>query len=531
MNPIYVSGHKNPDTDSIASAVAYANLKRQLGKDNYLPVRLGEVNAETRFVLQRYNIPTPEFITSVKTQVGDLEFDKPVMIDQEMPIGLIWEKMDELKAYTMPVVDENKHMVGLITLRDIARGDIDTVFKDEKIETSIENILPVISATQISGGDASVCGKVVIAKDKNSLNVDGAIVVVSFQDGIEKLAAESSASCVIICDTKNVQKVGGKTAVLASEFDVYRVARSIYQSTPAKRIMKTENLITICVDDYADDVKDIFYNTRYRSYPVVDNNCVVVGMISKEHLMKNCSTKKVVLVDHNDFAQSIPGLKQATILEIIDHHKLGDIETCGPLYMRSEPVGSSATVVATIYEEKGIVPSKEMAGVMLCAILSDTVLFKSPTCTQRDKDMADKLAKIAGENIEELGNDLFTAGSTLVKEGPEAMLFKDFKEFNISGNRVGIGQITIWDIDLVTPVQAEIKDLMQKQIANNDYDMILFMETSIKTESTNLVCAGKYEKTVEAAFGLPIENAEVFLPGVMSRKKQIVPQITQNIQN
>lgn len=531
MNPIYISGHKNPDTDSICSAIALAGLKEQLDEKTYLPVRLGELNEETKFVLSTFQVDEPQLITSVKTQVLDLAYDEPVTISPQVPVHQAWERMNDKGVNTMPVVGEDEGMIGLIAARDIANSDIQAVFQDEVIQTTMENLLATLSARQVCGGGGQIKGRVVIAKDKNDLEHEGAIVVVGWEPGIEQLAGKSPAACVILSEFGGEAQACacGAARVVTTGQDTYRAARLIYQSTPVGEVMKKSSVVSVHLEDYVDEVKELFMDTRYRSYPVLNERERVVGMISRDHLLCDCNKKQVILVDHNEIAQSIPGLEEATIFEIVDHHKLGDIQTAHPLFFRSEPVGCTATIVANMYQENGITPSKELAGIMLSAILSDTVLFKSPTCTQTDRQAAQRLADIAGVEVEQLGNDLFTAGSSLIKQGPQAMLDMDFKEFSIGGKKVGIGQITIWDVELVRPMQEQIKALMREKMDSEGFDCVLFMETSIKAEGTNLIGIGDCEKAVEAAFGQGLKDGEVYLPGVMSRKKQIVPQLTQQL--
>lgn len=526
MRPIFISGHRNPDTDSIIGAICYADLKNRKGAANAVACRLGDINAESRFVLDRYNLEEPRLLKSVKMQVSDLDMDKVVGVNASSPVKAAMDTMQNTGIGSMLVVDDNSKLEGIVTFGDIARADVQLIFNDNVIETTVENAVAVLSGTVLCGNGGKVKGKVKIVHGKASLADSDGIVLVAYEEGIEKAAAASSAELVVICNGIGASKLEEAIATntVLTSFDLFEAARLVSQSVPVSSVMVKEKLVTFNINDYIDDVKEVMVSTRIRSFPVLNDSGIVVGIITRNHLI-NSSKKQVILIDHNEKAQSIPGIEQAVITEIIDHHRVADLETAQPLYIRSEPVGSSNTIIATMYKEAGITPEKNIAGAMLCGILSDTVLFKSPTCTQRDKDMALYLAEVTGEDIDELGNDLFTAGSTLVKEGAKAMVGKDFKEFTIGGKKIGIGQITIWDTDLVLPVQHEIVDYMNELIASKGYDMILFMETSIKKEGTLLVCAGSYEKTVEAAFGKAAEKGQLYLDGVMSRKKQIVPPV------
>lgn len=526
MKPIYISGHRNPDTDSIIGAVCYADLKKRKGAGNALACRLGDINAESRFVLDRYNLEEPQYLKSVKTQVSDLDIDQVLSVNSSTPVKAAMETMQNTGIGSMAVVNDEGRLEGIVTFGDIARGDVQLVYHDEVIDTTVENVVSTLSGHVISGKGGNVKGVVTVLTDEEELKSAKGIVIAKYRDGMEKLAATSTADLVVLCKGAKAAKIdeSAATNTVMTSFGVFETARLISQSIPVANVMVKENLVTFGINDYIDDVKEVMTSTRIRSFPVLNEEGIVVGIITRNHLIKK-KQKQVILIDHNEKAQTIPGIEQACITEIIDHHRVADLETAQPLYIRSEPVGSSNTIIATMYREAGIVPEKNIAGAMLCGILSDTVLFKSPTCTQRDKDMALYLAEISGEDIDTLGNDLFTAGSTLVKEGAEAMVGKDFKEFTLGGKTVGVGQITIWDTELVEPVQDEIIAYMNKLVAEKGYDMILFMETSIKKEGTLLVCAGDYAKTVEEAFGKPAENGQLYLDGVMSRKKQIVPPV------
>lgn len=527
MKPTYIIGHKNPDTDSIMASICYGDFKKQIGEEGIVSARLGDINAESRFVIDRYGLEEPKLIKSVKTQVKDLNYEEIHSVRENTPVKQIWETLNSNGLGSMPVIDEQGKLAGIVSLSDIARFDTSLVYNNEFIvDTTVENVLSTLSAIKVCGNGEEVCGRVVVAENKNEIDVEGAIVIVNYEEGIEELAAKSSANLVILAKGVEAKKYDDQIATntVATPLGIFKVARLISQSVPVKNVMTKAHHVVFGVDEVLDDVKETIASTRYKNFPVVNEEGIVVGMISRNHLIKY-DKKKLILVDHNELSQTVNGIEQAVVTEVIDHHRLANLETAGQLYMRCEPVGSSNTIIANMYKERGLVPSKEIAGAMLCAILSDTVLFKSPTCTTTDIEVANELAKIAGEDIEELGNDLFTAGSTLVNEGAVAMVNKDFKEFNLAGKRIGVGQITIWDTDLVKPAQAEIKEVMNGYIKDG-FDVILFMETSIKKEGTLLVCAGDYEAIVDKAFGKKCENDEVYLEGVMSRKKQIIPPVT-----
>lgn len=529
MRPIFISGHRNPDTDSIVGAICYADFKKKQGVTGVVPSRLGEINAETKFVLDRFKLEEPKLLKSVKTQVSDLDMNDLFSVKASTPVKIVLETMHNTNISSVMIVDDNGKLEGVVSFGDIARSDVEIVYQENVIETTASNIADTVNGTLVCGNGGTVRGKVTVVTREELKEACG-IVIAQYEDGIEEDAAASGAELVVLCKAAGAKRLNESIATntVVTSFGLFQTTRLISQAVPVCNVMTKNKLVAFSLHDYLDDVRDVILGTRYKSFPVYNESGIVVGVITRNHLIKS-SKKQVILIDHNEKAQSIPGIEQAVITEIIDHHRVADLETAQPLFIRSEPVGSSNTIIASMYKDAGITPSKEIAGAMLCGILSDTVLFKSPTCTQKDRDIAEYLAKISGENIEELGNELFTAGSTLVQEGAEAMVGKDFKEFNLGGKRIGIGQITIWDTDMILSVQDDIKNVMKRRIDNDGYDIVLFMETSIKTEGTLLVCAGDYQKIVEATFGKRAENDQLYLEGVMSRKKQIVPPLQSTI--
>lgn len=438
MDPIYITGHLNPDTDSIVSAMAYAALRNALGDRQYKAARLGNVSDETQAILDYFSIEAPKLITNVRTQIRDLEYDTFPILGRTVTVNKAWETLKESKKGSACVVDSEGKLFGVLTTGDIAAHVMNSVY-----EFSKENV-------------------------------------------------------------KN--------------FDV-----SDMLSLPIEKICCTEDIQFFCVDDYIDDVKDLVLRTRFRSYPIVDSEGVVLGSLGRFHLIRH-NRKKVVLVDHNELSQSVPGLKQAEILEIIDHHRLADIQTNAPIFFRNEPLGSTATIVAGMYREKGVNPDKTMAGLLAAAIISDTVMFKSPTCTQVDIDTANRLAKIAEIDLEELSEVVFS--STSSDKPVSELIYSDFKEFHIAGYKLGIGQITCLNSDLVLERKQEFLNEMENKKKQSSYDYILLMLTDVLKEGTVLLYLGDSD-TISQAYDVKAENNEVFLPKVMSRKKQVVPRLSE----
>ena len=352
------------------------------------------------------------------------------------------------------------------------------------------------------------------------------VVICGHQPEIIRRALEMNVSCLILCQAElddELRSMPTDTCIISTPFDAYRAVRLIYQSLPIRRICRTTNLECFHLDDFVDDVREGMLKSRYRCYPILDENERVVGTLSRYHLIRP-RRKRVVLVDHNEAAQSVPGLEQAEILEIIDHHRLADIQTGNPIYFRNEPVGSTTTIIAGMYQEKGLMPSEKLAGIMAAAIVSDTVMFKSPTCTQRDRNMAERMARIANVSLEELGQQIFSASWSDDKTAEELM-FTDFKDFHIAGHDLGVGQITCVNSEHILKRKEEFLDVMRKTMEEKHYSLMLLMLTDVLREGTQLIYLGD-EDTIRQAFSSDAKHNVVFLPHVMSRKKQVIPTLS-----
>ena len=533
MNEIYVTGHRNPDTDSIVAAMSYAALKNALGEKEYVAVHLGTISDETNRMLERFHFKPPRCIQNVRTQVQDLDFDRPPCLDASVTMDRAWKLMRDQKISAIPVVNEDGTLYGMLSAGDIATFSLNTVGDPKVEEIPLFNLLSVIEGRIMGDGGElvdSVSGTVSIALPQNCENLlfDSAdsIVLCGSQPDMIRRALDRQVDCLILCQT-DVEpewlENAGKTCVISTPLDASRVHRLIYQATPISRPCATDDLISFHMDDYIDDVREVVLKSRYRCYPVLDENEKVVGTLSRYHLLRP-RRKRVVLVDHNEMAQAVPGLEQAEILEIIDHHRLADIQTTQPIRVRNEPVGSTTTIITNMYQEHGVMPSPNMAGLMAGAILSDTVMFKSPTCTKRDIAMAERLARIANVSLKELGNLLFAASSAGDKSADE-LCFTDFKEFHIADHYLGVGQVTSLDSAAVLERKDELLAVMATKLEQQHYDMIALMVTDVLMEGTNLLYIGS-DDTIRSAFSVEPKDNAVFLPGVMSRKKQIIPMLT-----
>ncbi len=533
MNRIYVTGHRNPDTDSIAAAISYAALRNALGNRDYVAAHLGHISDETKRLLDRFGFQEPVTISNVRTQVRDLDFDTPPTLNSSVTMDRAWHIMRDQNISAMPIINEDGTLYGMLSAGDIAAYSMRTISDRHVDALPLFNLLSVIEGRILNDGAEQVdrvSGVVTIALPQSCDNLlfsdPDSIILCGNQPDMIRRALDIGVQCIILCQT-DVDPAwlenAGKTCVISTPLDASRVARLVYQAIPISRPCNTEDLVSFHLDDYIDDVREVVLESRYRCYPVLDENEKVVGTLSRYHLLRP-RRKRVVLVDHNEMAQAVPGLEQAEILEIIDHHRLADIQTTQPIRVRNEPVGSTTTIITNMYQEHGVMPSPNMAGLMAGAILSDTVMFKSPTCTKRDIAMAERLARIANVSLKELGNLLFAASSAGDKSADE-LCFTDFKEFHIADHYLGVGQVTSLDSAAVLERKDELLAVMATKLEQQHYDMIALMVTDVLMEGTNLLYIGS-DDTIRAAFSVEPKDNAVFLPGVMSRKKQIIPMLT-----
>lgn len=535
MNEIYVTGHRNPDTDSIVAAMAYAKLRNALGDRQYTAVRIGAINDETQHMLDHFGFEAPKFVKNMRTQVRDLEFDRPPELNCSVTVDLAWRTMRDGSIATMPIVNEDGSLYGMLSAGDIATYDMETITSNYVDELPVFNLVSVLEGRLVNEcGNLvdSVSGDVVISlpqsfEDPALIHPD-TILICGNQPEIIDSALEHGIKCLILCQTDIPQALVESrcpTCIISTPLDARQVSRLIFQAIPIARVCKTVSDSVVCfhLDDYLDDVKEELMKSRFRCYPVLDEDEHVVGTLSRFHLL-NPRRKQVVLVDHNEAAQSVSGLDQVDILEIIDHHRLADIQTRQPISVRNEPVGSTNTIIASMYQDHGVMPSPRMAGLMAAAILSDTVVFKSPTCTKRDIAMAERLARIAKIDIDELGKELYSASGT--DDKPVDELFKtDYKQFHIADKNLGVSQITCVDSAHLLSRKEEFLAMMTRLKKDAEFDTVILMITDVLLEGSTLLYVGSDEEIQQAFNTVPKDNC-VFLPRVMSRKKQVIPMLT-----
>ena len=534
-DPVYVTGHQNPDTDTIVSAIAYAALRNALGDREYVAARLGNVSDETQRVLDKFDAEPPVLLSNVRTQVRDLVFDTPPAMARSVTIAHAWETMKtgDGAPSVIPIVEDDGTLYGMMTSGDIANHSMKNVDAPHVDNVPVFNLLSVLEGqivNQPSAVPEEISGDVIIAvptaHEGMLFNNPNSIVVCGQQADMVRHALDIGVKAVVICQADVSEEFRSNTSdtlIITSPLSAYRTARMINLALPVERICATENLKVFHLDDYLDDVKDVLLNSRYRAYPILDEEDKVVGTMGRYHMIRP-KRKRVVLVDHNELSQTVPGLAEAELLGIIDHHRLADIQSTAPIFFRNEILGSTATIISEMYQEKGIMPSKKIAGLLVSAIISDTVMFKSPTCTPHDKVIAERMARIAEVTLEEVGNTVF-AGADLSKPVDE-LIFTDFKEFLIADHKLGIGQVTCLNSDELLSRQDEMLAAMKARKEDRGYDYILIMLTDVLKEGTELLYIGD-DQTITNAYGQPAANNAVFLPHVMSRKKQIVPRLSE----
>ncbi|MDB1922542.1 putative manganese-dependent inorganic diphosphatase [Clostridium tertium] len=536
---IYVTGHKNPDSDSICAAFSYAEFKNKTGKLPAIPVRLGNISQETQYILDYFGVEAPQLLKTVKLKVEDLEFDKITPVSPEISLKTAWNIMRDKNIKTLPVADENDHLLGVLAVSNLTSCYMD--IWDNRIlaksNTSFENIVDTLSAKEIyvNTERKTFPGKIVVSAMKPESMKDhieaGDIAIVGDREEVQDALLDLNISLLIITGShtptnKVIEKAKkSNISVITTPHDSFTASRLIVQSIPVGYVMIKDKLVTFSTYELVEDVKKVMIDTRYRSYPVISENGKVLGTVSRYHLISNYK-KKIIQVDHNERSQSVDGLEESEILEIIDHHRVADIQTSGPLYFRSEPIGSTSTIVGKCFFENGIRPSKQAAGLLCGAIISDTLLFRSPTCTPQDKNICLKLAEIAGINVEEFAKEMFKAGTSLKGKTVEQIFNQDFKPFGIEDTRVGIAQVNTMDIEGFMPLKDEMLAYMNTKAKEANLDMVLLLLTDILNEGSQILVAGDRPEIVEKAFNVKLEDSTAFLDGVLSRKKQVVPPIT-----
>ena len=540
---VYVVGHKNPDTDSICSAIAYAHLKKQLTGNEYVARRAGQINEETHYVLKKFKVDPPDLLSNVKLQVKDMDIHKMEGVEPNVSIKDTWAKMKEQNVKTLPIL-KDEELVGVISTGDIATSYMEVY--DNRIlssaKTQYRNIVKTLDGTLITGNEHGYFtkGKVTIAASNPDLMEEfiekDDLVILGNRYESQSCAMDIDASCLVVCQGAEVseeliQRAEEQSIVIISTpHDTFTAARLINQSIPVKHFMTKTPLVTFQMNDYVEDIKEVMTKKKFRDFPILDRHGRFKGLISRRRFM-DVSKKKVILVDHNEKSQAVDGIEEAEIVEIIDHHRLGSIETMGPVFFRNQPVGCTATIVCQMYEESGVKITPTIAGLLCAAIISDTLLFRSPTCTKIDEKAAKKLSKIAGIDMEQMAGEMFKAGSNLQGKTADEICFQDFKQFTVNDTVFGVGQINSMNKEELAEIREIIEPHLPKVLEEQNLQMIYFMLTDILDESTELICCGNNAKEyIIDAFDLKEGKDKIILKGVVSRKKQLIPTLVGALQ-
>ena len=541
---VWVVGHKNPDTDSICAAIAYANLKNQTDGNRYEAKRAGELNEETKYVLDTFGVKSPGLITDVGAQVKDIEIRKTPGVSGKISLKRAWEMMKEQNVVTLPVTDKENNLEGLIITGDIATSYMDVYDNSilSRAKTQYQNIVDTLDGTMLCGNEHAyfMKGKVVVGsanpETMEQFLEDDDLVIMGNRYDAQICALESNASCIVIAGSPQVPKTIVKMAeekhcvLITTDYDTYTAARLINQSMPIKFFMRQEQLVTFETEEYIDEVREIMSKEKHRDFPVLDEDGKYIGMISRRNLL-NMKKKQLILVDHNEKTQAVDGIGGADILEIIDHHRIGSLETMSPVFFRNQPLGCTATIIYQMYQEQKVAIDKKVAGLLCSAILSDTLMYRSPTCTPLDKAVAEELAQIADINIEEHAKAMFQAGSDFGSKTPEEIFYQDFKTFSQDGVEFGVGQLSAMTQEELEQVRDKLLPYLRDVLVERKIEMVFVMLTNIIEETTYLICVGeKADDLVEKAYHVHKEGDYHVLKGVVSRKKQLIPMFMSAMQ-
>jgi manganese-dependent inorganic pyrophosphatase len=537
----YVIGHINPDTDSICAAIGYAALKNALADgERYIPLRAGELSSETRWVLEHFGAEEPLFMESISPQLYDVELQKIEGVAPDATIKSAWELMRKQDVTTLPVLGEGNKLLGIISLKDIAVNYIDSFDTHALAEsrTPFVNIAKTLKGEIISGGRGCVSegGRIIVAAgDEEAVTRmvrKGDVVIVSNRPEALEAAIKAGAGCCIVGLQTKISE-GLRTlahamncALISTYFDSYKAAYFINQSVPVSHYMVSEKLKLFHMSNYTEDVQAEMSKTRHIFFPVLDDDGSYVGFVSRHNNMVH-TRRRLILVDHNERSQCIAGWENAEILEIIDHHRVGGIQTMAPVFFRNEPLGSTSTIVSKMFDEAGIVPDRQTAGLLCCAIISDTLLFRSPTCSDTDREEAAKLAKIAGEDMFSMAEAMFEAGEDLTGKSGEDLLGQDFKIYSAYGTSFGAAQTMCVSKMTLQRAEALTAPVMDMFRLRHELRYMFYLITDIREQSSYVFCSGDGAEEL-LSYGFNITDPEnIRLEGVVSRKKQFIPAVLE----
>ena len=535
---VVVIGHRNPDTDSICSAIAYAELKNRTSTLVCEPRRAGKMNQETEFVLKKFGVTPPRMCTDVNPKIRDVDYREMPGIPGSTSLRRAWKIMRDQQIDTLSITSADNELEGIITVKDLATANMD-VFDTAvlaKSRTSYKNILETLNGTMVVGDADAVCttGHIKIGTATPELlesSVEkGDIVILSNRYESQLCAIEKEASLLIICNGakvgRTIQRIADETgvAIMTTPVDTYAAGKLISQCAPISYYMTRDNILKFTLVTPVADVLRVMAKVRHRYFPILDEDGKYCGMVSRRNII-NLQKRRIILVDHNEATQAVEGFDQAEILEIIDHHRIGSLETSGPVYFRNQPVGCTATIITQMYDENGVDIPPQIAGLLLAAILSDTLAFRSPTCTPVDENTAKRLAKIAGVDIEEFSTEMFEAGEKLDGKTPEEVFLQDFKVFMCGDIRFGVAQGSYMTRKNLQAAQALLQPYLEEARNKQNVEDLYMLLTDVPKEESVVICTGRYAAEVlsNGFESRPAADGSWTLPGVVSRKKQFIP--------
>ena len=535
---VVVIGHRNPDTDSICSAIAYAELKNRTSTLVCEPRRAGKMNQETEFVLKKFGVTPPRMCTDVNPKIRDVDYREMPGIPGSTSLRRAWKIMRDQQIDTLSITSADNELEGIITVKDLATANMD-VFDTAvlaKSRTSYKNILETLNGTMVVGNADAVCttGHIKIGTAPPEMlesSVEkGDIVILSNRYESQLCAIEKEASLLIICNGakvgRTIQRIADETgvAIMTTPVDTYAAGKLISQCAPISYYMTRDNILKFTLVTPVADVLRVMAKVRHRYFPILDEEGKYCGMVSRRNVIA-LRKRRIILVDHNEATQAVEGFDQAEILEIIDHHRIGSLETSGPVYFRNQPVGCTATIITQMYDENGVDIPPQIAGLLLAAILSDTLAFRSPTCTPVDENTAKRLAKIAGVDIEEFSTEMFEAGEKLDGKTPEEVFLQDFKVFMCGDIRFGVAQGSYMTRKNLQAAQALLQPYLEEARNKQNVEDLYMLLTDVPKEESVVICTGRYAAEVlsNGFESRPAADGSWTLPGVVSRKKQFIP--------
>lgn len=538
---VYITGHRNPDTDSICAAIGYAELKNKRGEIDAIPVRLGELNQETRFVLDYFNVEAPRFVDTMKPQVEDLFLDQAYCVAPYISLNKALDLIQDNHLNNIPVVDEEESLIGIVSLSNLTRCY--TEVWDDRIlgraDTPIDNIIGVLSAEIINlpKKPREYNGRMLVSAmdPKKCTEIEeNDLVIVGDREDAQEEAIDRNVSLLILsggdvlCDRLVEKAKANNVTVISTSYNTFMTTRLLPQAVPVSYVMTKDNLVAFYLDDYVEDIRNIMADTRYRSYPVLNHQNKVIGSISRFHLISN-KKKKLILVDHNERNQSVADIEEADIIEIIDHHRVANVATSGPIYFRNLPVGSTCTIISMMFFEQGLRPTKKVAGLLCAAIISDTLLFRSPTSTDLDRRILHRMAKIANIDVDDFAMKMFKAGTSLENKKPSDILKGDVKRFTIEGEQVRVAQVFTMDLESLEMIKDNLIIRMEELLKEQNEDVFVLMMTDIFKETSEIIVVGGFEDAIASEFGETLEDKSFLSQGTLSRKKQVIPKINAAI--